>query len=109
MGEVATQAKYLAKGFVSEGKSVVATGAKTATGKDQVAKYDHAMKNVFTGKKLTVESKFNGASLTGNQKAAASKVTTTGGLIVDRTTSGQVGNTAAGVATGSTSSQIKKD
>ncbi len=109
IGEVATQAKYLTKGFVSEGKSVVATGAKTATGKVQVAKYDHAMKSVFTGKKLTVESKFNGASLTGNQRAAAGKVTTTGGLIVDRTTSGQVANTAAGVATGSTSSQVKKE
>src|SRR5205085_1771084 len=32
IGEVATEVKYLAKGFVSEGKAVVATGGKTATG-----------------------------------------------------------------------------
>lgn len=66
------------------------------------------MVNKLTGKTLTVESKFNGAKLTSNQAAAAGNVKTPGGLIVDRTTSGQVGNTAAGVAAGSTSSQIKK-
>jgi hypothetical protein len=77
---------------VSQGKAKVPTGSKTPkTGKPQEAHYDHDMKNVFTGKKLTVESKFNKAKMTGNQKAARGKVQTPGGVIVDRTTSGQLG------------------
>ena len=109
IGEAATQIKYLSKGYLSEGKSIVATGAKTATGKVQVAKYDHAMKNVLTGRRLTVESKFNNAVLTGNQKAAASRVTTSGGLVIDRTTSGQLGSLTGGIGAGSISGQIKKN
>jgi RHS repeat-associated protein len=109
IGEAATQAKYLMKGYVSEAKMAVETGAKTATGRVQTAIYDHKMVNKLTGKILTVESKFNGAKLTPNQAAAASKVQTAGGLIVDRTTSGQLGNTAGGVAAGSTSSQMNKE
>lgn len=60
----------------------------------QEARYDHDMKNVFTGKRLTVESKFNSSPLTTNQRRAQGNVTTPGGLIVDRTTSNQMGNVA---------------
>ncbi len=69
------------------------------------------MKNVFTGKKLTVESKFNTAGLTKNQIKAKPNVTTPGGLIVDRTTGSQLGTTAKKVIVGS-SGQVnhpKKD
>jgi RHS repeat-associated protein len=108
LGEAVTQVKYAAQGYKSGGKAVVETGKKTATGKVQVAKYDHEMSNVFTGSRLTVESKFNTAGLTPNQVAARSNVTTPGGLIVDRTTSQQVGNTVKAVVTGS-SGQIQRD
>ncbi len=37
------------KGYVSRGKSVVATGGTTATGKVQKAIYDHKMISKFTG------------------------------------------------------------
>jgi hypothetical protein len=102
IGEALTEVKYAAQGYKSQGKAVVPTGGKTPTGRVQVAKYDHSMKNVITGKQLTVESKFNGGRLTGNQKAAAGNVTTPGGLIIHRTTSQQVGNgvRAATIGTG---------
>ncbi|MEO6732331.1 MAG: RHS repeat-associated core domain-containing protein, partial [Ferruginibacter sp.] len=102
LGEAVTQIKYGAQGYKSTGKAVVETGGKTATGRVQVAKYDHAMKNVITGKQLTVESKFNGSTLTRNQTAAQSNITTTRGLIISRTTSQQLGNgaKAATVAAG---------
>jgi len=93
LGETVTQLKYGAKGYASQGKAIVATGGRTATGKIAVAEYDHAMKNVVTGKRLTVESKFNKSGFTPNQKAAQNRVTTPGGLIVDRTTSHGLGNT----------------
>ena len=114
LGETVTRIKYLAKGYKDEGNAVVATGRKTATGRTQVAKYDHAMENMFTGKKLTVESKFNKAGYTDNQIAAASKVTTPGGVIESRTTSEQLGRVAEKViVTGGTPSSVlinkKKD
>ena len=92
LGEAATEIKYAAKGYVSDGKAIVRTGGSTPTGRVQVAKYDHNMRNVVTGNRLTVESKFNTAKLTPNQTAAQSRVTTQGGLIIDRTTSQGVGN-----------------
>ena len=61
---------------------------------------DHEMENVFTVEQLTVESKFNTANLTRNQAAAAGNIQTPGGLIVDRTTSGQLGNAAKAATTG---------
>jgi hypothetical protein len=67
---------------------------------EQKALYDHKMKNIFTGKELTVESKFNSAKLTGNQHMARPNVTTPEGLIIDRTTSQQVGNAAKTVVSG---------
>lgn len=85
---------------MSKGKANVDTGRATATGRVQVAKYDHKMKNVFTRKELTVESKFNTSSLTPNQVAAEGNVQTAGGLIVDRTTSKGLGNSARAVTTG---------
>jgi RHS repeat-associated protein len=94
IGEAATELKYAAKGYVSGGKAAVQTGGKTATGRTQHALYDHEMKNIFAGKQLTVESKFNNARLTPNQQAASSNVSTPGGLILDRTTSQQMGNAA---------------
>lgn len=101
LGEMVTKIKYAAKGYLSEGEAVVGTGRTTPTGRPQVAKYDHAMENVFTGNKLTVESKFNTAGLTRNQAAAQARVATPGGLIVDRTTSQQLGKATQSVVTGS--------
>ncbi|MFV0291571.1 MAG: RHS repeat domain-containing protein [Mangrovibacterium sp.] len=95
IGEAASQVKYGAKGYVSKGKDIVATGGKTATGRPQVAKYDHNMTNIITGKKITVESKFNTSRLTGNQKAAWRPE-----FILDRTTSQEIGNAVGATATG---------
>ncbi len=92
IGEAMSEIKYAAKGYTSQGKSIVETGGKTSTGRDAMAKYDHKMKQLITGNELTVESKFNTAGLTKNQRAAQNKVGTSGGLIVDRTTSSQLGN-----------------
>jgi len=105
LGEGLTNAKYLGKGYINTGKAVVETGNKTATGRVQVAKYDHAFKNPFTGKQLTVESKFNTSGLTGNQKAAAGNVTTPGGLIISNPISQHVGQ-AAGAATSGTGAGV---
>ncbi|MGG7666988.1 RHS repeat domain-containing protein [Dyadobacter sp. BHUBP1] len=102
LGETITQLKYGAKGYVSQGKAVVETGGRTATGRVQVAKYDHAMQNVITGRQLTVESKFNSSGLTGNQIAAESNITT-GKLIIDRTTSADIGNAVGAATTGAIS------
>ncbi|MBT1697424.1 hypothetical protein KK083_11090 [Fulvivirgaceae bacterium PWU4] len=100
LGETVTAVKYAAKGYQSQGKAIVNTGARTATGRTQRAVYDHNMRNVFTGRRLTVESKFNTAGLTPNQVRAAGNVTTPGGLIVDRTTSQQLGNAAKAATVG---------
>lgn len=115
LGETATKIKYGARGYHSTGKANVPTGSNTPiTNKPQVAKYDHKMKNVVTGKELTVESKFNRANLTRNQRAAESNVNTQGGLIIDRTTSTQLGNaaqrsiTGAGIGVGTQVTNINK-
>jgi hypothetical protein len=79
----------------------VLTSGKTATGKMQRAVYDFKFENMFTGKNLTVESKFNTSGLTPNQAAAAPNVTTSGGLIIDRTTSKQLGDGVKSTITGS--------
>lgn len=100
LGEAITEIKYAAQGYKSTGKAVVETGRRTATGRVQVAEYDHAMKNIFTGKQLTVESKFNTSGLTRNQIAAQSRVTTPGGLIIDRTTSRGLGNASKAATVG---------
>ncbi len=106
LGETVTEVKYAAQGYKSTGKAVVKTGGKTKTGRDQVAKYDHNMKNLFTGKQKVVESKFNSSPLSGNQKAAMKNVP--GGVTVDRTTSTQLGNVTKTVIT-ATGGQIQKD
>jgi RHS repeat-associated protein len=100
LGEAVTEIKGAVQGFKSQGKAVVKTGGKTPTGREAVAKFDHKMKNVFTGSRKTVESKFNTSGLTPNQKAVAGNVTTPGGLIIDRTTSQQLGNAAKTVTGG---------
>ena len=87
IGEATTQIKYALEGYKSNGKAVVETGKTTATGRTQVAKYDFEMENVFTGRTITVESKFNMSGLTPNQKAALSNVKTP--FVIDRTTSAQ--------------------
>ena len=87
IGEATTQIKYALKGYKSNGKAVVETGKRTATGRSQVAKYDFEMENVFTNKTITVESKFNTSGLTPNQKAARPNVKTP--FVIDRTTSTQ--------------------
>ena len=91
IGETVTKIKYGAQGYKRSGEARILTGGLTPTGRKAVARYDNAMKNIITGKELTVESKFNTAGLTKNQKAAQNKVETPGGLIVDRTTSDQLG------------------
>ncbi len=50
VGETVTKIKFLARGNVSKGKAIVETGGTTPTGRVQVAKYDHFMENIFTGK-----------------------------------------------------------
>lgn len=101
LGETATKVKYGTKGYVSRGKADVPTGRNTPiTNKPQIAKYDHDMKNIFTGKELTVESKFNTSGLTTNQRTAAPNIQTSGGLIIDRTTSQQLGGAARTATTG---------
>ena len=101
LGEAITEIKYGAKGYVSEGKAVVKTGNITpVTGKDAVAKYDHNMRNIFTGNHLTVESKFNKAGYTKNQDDAMQNVTTKGGVIESRTTSQGLGNAATTTVVG---------
>jgi len=100
LGEAITEIKYGAQGHKSTGKAVVETGTKTPGGKNAVAKYDFDFENVFTGKHLTVESKFNTSGFTKNQAAAQSRVTTAGGVIVDRTTSQGLGNAATTTVVG---------
>ncbi len=63
-GEAVTEIKYGAQGYKSAGNDVVKTGGKTATGRQAEARFDHKMTNVFTGKKITVESKFNTSGFT---------------------------------------------
>jgi RHS repeat-associated protein len=92
LGEAITEIKYGAQGYKSAGKAEILTGGRTATGQPAKALYDHKMTNVVTGKQITVESKFNGSKLTPNQAAAQSRVLTSGGLIIDRTTSQGLGN-----------------
>ena len=100
LGEAITEIKYAARGYKSQSKAAVKTGGKTPTGRDARALYDHKMENVFTGKQLTVESKFNTSGLTGNQQAARPNITTPGGLIIDNTTSQQLGNASKAAVTG---------
>ena len=87
IGEATTQIKYALKGYKSNGKAVVETGKPTATGRPRVAKYDFEMQNVFTGKVITVESKFNKSGFTRNQRDAFNNVKTP--FKLDRTTSTQ--------------------
>ena len=100
LGEAVTEAKYATRGYRSQGNAVVRTGGRTPTGRVQTARYDHDMRNVVTGRQLTVESKFNGARLSRNQRAARPNVTTPGGVIVDRTTSAGLGRDAQATAQG---------
>ncbi|HLZ85591.1 MAG TPA: hypothetical protein VKQ52_00070, partial [Puia sp.] len=95
LGETLTQLKYAAKGYVRKGNAVVQTGRLTrVTREAEKAVYDHDFKQVITGKRLTVESKFNTSQLNIRQRLAQSKVQTVGGLIVDRTNSAQVSHVA---------------
>ena len=105
LGEAITKVKYGLRGYKDGGKAIVETGKKTPKrGADQLANYDHAMKNRFTGKELTVESKFGyQATLSPNQKAARSKVQTPGGLIVEHYYPHQVGAAAQGSTAGAVS------
>lgn len=91
LGEAISEIKYGAKGFVSAGKAEVLTGGKTPTGRLAKALFDHDMENIFTGKKIIVESKFNTSGLTNNQSAAINKGAN---VIIDRTTSQGLGNLA---------------
>ncbi|MDX2130011.1 MAG: hypothetical protein SFU91_13340 [Chloroherpetonaceae bacterium] len=108
VGEIATEVKYLAKGYISQGKDKILTGTKTATGKPAAAVFDHKMKSFINGQTKTVESKFNSAGLTKNQKLAMKK----NEVSVDRTSSADVGNaamaTGVGTAAGVDSQRQKK-
>jgi hypothetical protein len=55
-------------GYFSSGKAKVLTGGNTPTGREAKALFDHNMKNIFTGRKLIVESKFNTSGSTRNQR-----------------------------------------
>lgn len=61
----------------------------------------------ITGQTKTVESKFNGAQLTKNQKLAQGQVV--GGLTVSRTTSGDIAGVAAGAVTGGASALVSAE
>jgi hypothetical protein len=91
IGERITQVIYAAQGYIDKGKARVLTG--TLTPKKKVAAeawFDHKMENLFTGRVLTVESKFNLGDYTKNQKLARPLVKTFGGLIESRITSAQL-------------------
>ena len=90
VGETVSKVKYAIKGYKSKGNAVVGTGLKTSKGRTQSAHYDHDMRNVFTGKSIIVESKFNTSGLTKNQKAALKNVDVP--FYLDRTTGKQIGN-----------------
>lgn len=90
IGEATTQVRYALRGYFSDGNAIVKTGKNTPTGQEHKAIYDFTMKNAFTGKTIIVESKFNGARLTTNQKAALPNVKVP--FVVDRTTSTQFQN-----------------
>ncbi len=97
LGEAVTEIKYGAQGYKSAGNDVVKTGGKTVTGRQAEARFDHKMTNVFTGKKITVESKFNTSGFTKNQ----STVIKNGyNVVVDRTTSNGLGNAANAATVG---------
>jgi RHS repeat-associated protein len=97
LGEAVTEIKYGAQGYKSAGNDVVKTGGKTATGRQAEARFDHKMTNVFTGKKITVESKFNTSGFTKNQ----STVIKNGYKVIeDRTTSNGLGNAAKAATVG---------
>ncbi|WP_152612628.1 hypothetical protein [Leisingera sp. ANG-M7] len=98
IGENVTRAKNLAQGYVDTGRSKVPTGGLTPTGKPAAAHYDHRMTNVVTQRTKTVESKFNNAALTRNQRAAQQNVTDD--FEVSRTTSKDIGNAAAAEVSG---------
>ncbi|MFD2940274.1 SpvB/TcaC N-terminal domain-containing protein [Flavobacterium notoginsengisoli] len=99
LGEAITEIKYRGRGYVSQGKAQVMTGGRTPTGRQAKALFDHDMKNIFTGRRLTVESKFNTSGLTRNQRTAINRGAN---VIIDRTTSQGLGNAAktATVGTG---------
>ena len=99
LGEAVTKIKYGAQGYKSAGNDVVKTGGKTATGRQAEARFDHKMTNVITGNKITVESKFNNAGYTPNQRTVVDQGYP---VILDRTTSQGLGNgvKAAIVGTG---------
>ena len=101
IGETVTRIKYAAQGYIDKGRAKVLTGTLTPKTKVQAAAhFDHKMKNVFTGRVLTVESKFNLGGYTPNQQLARTKVATYGGLIESRTTSGQIASAANGAIQG---------
>jgi RHS repeat-associated protein len=97
LGETVTKVKYSVKGYVSKGVDRVKTGTKTATGKDATANFDHKMINVFSDKKITVESKFNSSGLTQNQSAV---INNGYNVYIDRTTSEGLGNSTKSAVVG---------
>ena len=90
VGELTTKVKYATKGYRSKGNAIVPTGKRTPTGRVQAAYYDHDMKNVFTGRHIVVESKFNTSKLTINQRNAQKNIGIP--FRIDRTTGSQLGN-----------------
>ena len=90
VGELTTKVKYATKGYRSKGNAIVPTGKRTPTGRVQAAHYDHDMKNVFTGRHIVVESKFNTSKLTINQRNAQKNIGIP--FRIDRTTGSQLGN-----------------
>ncbi|MFH6991107.1 SpvB/TcaC N-terminal domain-containing protein [Flavobacterium sp. FlaQc-48] len=110
LGEAITEIKYTGKGYLRYGKSKVMTGGKTPTGRQAKAIFDHDMENIFTGRRITVESKFNTSGLTRNQRTVINKGAN---VIIDRTTSQGLGNAAktatVGAGGGVAAQRNKKD
>lgn len=59
IGEMVIKIKYGVKGYKSNGNDVVWIGKNIVIGRKEVVKFDFDMENIFIGKKLIVESKFN--------------------------------------------------
>lgn len=59
IGEKVTELKYKAMGYSNEGKALVSTGRKTATGREEVAKYDFLFRNYCMSDKNYTETGYN--------------------------------------------------
>ncbi len=99
MEEKISLVKYSLRGFKTKGEAKVEIETLRLNGNPRNAHFDFGFKNIFTGKRIIVESKFNTSGLTPNQRMAIKQT----GLpvIIDRTTSKQIGNALDATVRGS--------